>query len=154
MLSLTHLPYETLVEIHSFLRYTDLAALTRVSSHQHDVSLPLPLVYMTPYLTETPTSERARPFVEIILFTLLTPGRESLASQVRSIIIGNPARSHGAVLMVILDFLSHLEARHLSPPNSRSTFTRFLESSMAAEKLAHGLYPYARFIAHPAPTVF
>lgn len=97
MVSLTHLPYEILVEIHSFLRCTDLVALTRVSSHQHDVSLPLPLVYMAPYLTETPTSEtptseRACPFVEIILCTLLTPGRESLASQVHYLIIGNPAR--------------------------------------------------------------
>lgn len=167
MTILNDLPYETLVETLSLLSCADLLSATRVSCRLHHISQPL--LYKAPCLTKTPSSGAARPSLEIFLRTLLTPGRESLASHVRSLSlqwdgivaepasqyptdsiavitamasklnIRNPLKSQGAQLMLLLDLLPRLHVLRLSPPNSRSSFTRLLEASMAAGMLPRGL---------------
>lgn len=86
MAVLTSLPYETLVEILSLLPCPDLASTARVSTRFHLLSQPL--LYTVPYLKMSPEIPKTRATgssLVIFLRTLLTPGREGLASHVRSL---------------------------------------------------------------------
>ncbi|KAL0636970.1 hypothetical protein Q9L58_004073 [Maublancomyces gigas] len=171
MAVLDDLAYETLVELLSLLSCTDLASTSRVSRRVHDVSEPL--LYKAPELDKIRENPSAagptRPSLEILLRTLLTPGRERLGSHVRSLRlkldnntpdpaceypdgtiafltskapklgINNLPRSQGAQLMLLLDLLPRLHDLHITPPNSRDCFTRFLNPIVAMETLPRGL---------------
>lgn len=147
MAVLNDLPYETLVELLSFLSSADLASTTRVSRCFYDVSQPL--LYTTPCLAKTPTTHPtvAGSSLGILLRTLLTPGREALGSHVRTLSlelddtapvteytddsmaritaiasklrIVNPLATQGSHLMILLDLLPRLHALQISPPNVR-----------------------------------
>lgn len=84
MAVLNDLPYETLVEILSSLSSVDLAHMSRVSHRFHSIARPL--LYKAPCLTKTPDLKTSRPSLEIFVQTLLSPGCETLANHVRSLI--------------------------------------------------------------------
>lgn len=98
----------------------------------------------------------------IFLRTLLTPGREELASHVRTLRfefeivtdeprevywsgsrshlpISYPLLSHGRQLMQLLHLLPRLQVLHFSPPSYRPTFRHLLESAAHTETLPCGL---------------
>lgn len=83
MASLDNLPSETLIEILSYLPCADLATTCRVTRRLQDVSEAV--LYKDLCLTETFDSNVYRPSLEILLRTLLTPGRETLRLHSRSL---------------------------------------------------------------------
>lgn len=139
MPTLDTLPYETLTEILSSLSNADLAHISRVSSHLCAVAEPL--LYKAPRL-----SESKRPSLAIFLRTLLLPGRESLATHVKSLWVDwhRDWRGHDSLdtpglphspescgteeLVLLLDLLSSLQVLEVLPGNNSSDFTRLLES--------------------------
>lgn len=167
MAVLADLPFETLVEILSFLPCSDLASTTRVSKFFRDISQPL--LYKAPRLRKPPASATnvvTRPSFQIWFQTLLTPGREPLASPVRSVHleldtiqrwdypsnliqlitttasnlgIRNPLDSAGAQFMLLLDLLPRLKVLRYTPANGHSSITGFLESAITTGKLPRGL---------------
>lgn len=145
------LPYETVVEILSLLSCAHLASTIQVSRRFHDISQPL--LYTAPCLATTLAPTLPVPSsLGIFLRTLLTPGREALGSQARSLRLNlddflpgfkypdetmvlitamaaklgitNPVSTPGAQLMLVLDLLPRLHTLYISPPNAR-----FLESA-------------------------
>lgn len=172
MAVLEDLPYETLAQCLSHLSCADLASMIRVSRRFHDVSQPL--LYRSPCLTNTPsTLPRILCSLGIFLRTLLSPGREALGSQVRSLRltlddtdhvseyppdalaritaiashlgIANPVALQGPHLMILLELLPRLHALHISPPNAR-----FLET---ATTLPRGIQSLRSLHYIPTPLI-
>lgn len=86
MAVLADLPFETLVEILSFLPCSDLVSTTVLSNSFRDLSQPL--LYKAPRLRKPPASAAdgvTSPSFQIFFQTLLTPGHEPLAYHVRSL---------------------------------------------------------------------
>lgn len=84
MSELQDLPNETIVEILSSLSSANLAQMSLVSHRFHSISQSL--LYKAPCLIKTPMFRKSRPSLEVFVETLLTPGRETLANHVRSLI--------------------------------------------------------------------
>ncbi|KAL0634801.1 hypothetical protein Q9L58_006234 [Maublancomyces gigas] len=84
MSELQDLPNKTIVEIVSSLSSAGLAQMSLVSHHFHSISQPL--LYKAPCLIKTPRFRKNRPSLEVFVETLLTPGRETPANHVRSLI--------------------------------------------------------------------
>lgn len=138
MASLNTLPFETLTQILSTLPNADLAHVSRVSSRLCAVAEPL--LYKAPYL-----SERKRPLLTIFLRTLLLPGRQSLATHVKSFRIdwygvsceqdspNTPRLPHSpesdvTELIFLLHLLSSLKILEIVFVDAPSDSTRLLES--------------------------
>lgn len=104
--------------------------------------------------------------LEIFLRTLSTPGRETLASHVRTLhfefenisvepgeeywsgyttpteshpITSDTSQPQGRQLMILFDLLPRLQILHFSPPNYRPSFSRLLESAADDMTLPCGL---------------
>lgn len=169
MAALTSLASETLVEILSLLSCPDLASTARVSNRFQLLSQPL--LYTAPCLRRSPEMPNTRATgtsLEIFLRALLTPGRETLASHVRTLHFEfenisvepgeeywsgytTPTELHaitsdtpqpqpqGRQLMILLDLLPRLQILHFSPPNYRPSFSRLLESAADDMTLPCGL---------------
>lgn len=140
MAVLQELPYETLVQILSGLSNTDLAHICSVSSHLRAVAEPL--LYKAPCLSETATAGTNPPSVNIFLQSLLSAGRESLASHVRSLSVVRTvsptyspdycSRAQSAQLVRLLHLLPSLHTLKIAPANFDSDFTILLGSSWDA----------------------
>lgn len=140
MAVLQELPYETLIQILSGLSDADLAHLCCVSSRLRAVAEPL--LYKAPFLSETSTIGTNRPSAEIFLQTLLSAGRESLASHVRSLVVHrtvslshSPEHSpnvefgpQSSQLVLLLHLLPSLHVLEIAPPTFGSVFTNLMES--------------------------
>lgn len=178
MAALTTLPVETLVEILSNLSCRDLCSMTRVSRRFQLISEPL--LYRSPYLRRTNGTGSTGSSVGILLRTLLSPGRETLASYVRFLHlkssdvgadhsshfssdtitriafiaskfgIQGPLKSKAAQLMVLLDLLPRLQVLHLTPLRILCSFTRILDSNIATDTLPSGLQSLCEFRSYLA----
>lgn len=176
MAALTTLPFETVVEILSNLSCLDLSSMTRVSRRFQLIAEPL--LYKSPFLTKSRRASgtgATSSSLGILLRTLLTPGREVLASHVRCLRlmsnevgadhachfsadtvirialiaskfgINGPLESKAAQLMVLLDLLPRLQVLHISPLRILSWFTRILDLNMATDTLPSGLQSLCEF---------
>lgn len=170
MASLDDLPSETLIEILSYLPCADLATTCRVTRRLQDVSETL--LYKDLCLTETFDSNIYRPSLEILLRTLLTPGRETLRLHSRSLrfewdfesrpttpspkdIVVFSACSfrlglqyqrmnHVGQFLLLLHLLPSLRVLHIIPPIRRSSIATFKGANNMALVLA---------TEHPPPTL-
>lgn len=150
MTAIDTLPFELLTEILSHLPAADLARTALVSRHMHDVCMPL--LYQAPVLHYSGRTTN-RPPLQIFLWTILTPGRESLVTHVRSLrvhwsynqhsmscpskdVILNPVarrfglrsrvKSQGAQLALLIHLLPRLRVLTIAPPVRYSRFTKHM----------------------------
>lgn len=146
------LPCELLTEIVSHLPAADLARTVLVSRRIHDISVQL--LYQAPDLRYSGRTT-LRPALQIFLWTILTPGRESLTTHVRSLraywyrtrntkpcpsenALLNPAasrfglrrgvHSQGAQLVLLIHLLPHLRVLTVTPPVRFSHFTKMMDA--------------------------
>ncbi|KAL0639009.1 hypothetical protein Q9L58_001890 [Maublancomyces gigas] len=176
MAALTSLPFETVVEILSNLSCLDQFSMTRVSRRFQLISEPL--LYRSPILTKsrkTNGTGSTGSSLGILLRTLLTPGREFLASHVRCLRlmtnevradhasyfstdtfiritliaskfgINGPLDSKAAQLMVLLDLLPGLQVLQITALRILSCFTQILNSNIATDTLPSGLQSLCEF---------
>lgn len=178
MAALTTLPFETLVEILSNLSCLDLCSMTRVSRRFQLISEQL--LYKSPCLRRTNGPRSTGSSLGILLRTVLTPGRETLASHVRCLHlmssevgadhsshfsndtitrialiaskfgIHGPLKSKAAQLMVLLDLLPRLQVLQLTPLRILCSFTWILDSNIATDTLPSGLQSLCEFRSYPA----
>lgn len=154
MANLESLPFETLTQILFLLSNANLKNTARVSRRIHDVTVSV--FYNCIYLAKPPGTKSNGSPVEKHLRTLLTPGCEWYATQVRSLrwIRGNrrknmiplfssdvallaeaasrhrmPApRSQAQQFLLLLHILPRLRELEISPPGPLSSIMVFLES--------------------------
>lgn len=150
MALLKHLPHEILLEIFSLLCCIDLASTSRVSRRLRIVSEPL--LYRAPSLYISDEEQLPQNFY-MFLRTLLTPGREVLATHVRSLTleweylegtpepeitlfaaaasrlgIAQPIVSGGGQAVLLLHLLPHLQVLEVDPPETLDAFSTFMEA--------------------------
>lgn len=152
MTTLDILPVELLTEILSELANADLFSTSLVSHRLHDLSMPL--LYQAPVLRDA-GCKTFRPLLKIFLWTILTPGREFLATHVRALTwrwdrnpstrrcpsedtILNPVAlrlgvcpgldSEDVTFLLLIHLLPHLRVLTLTPPVKYSIFTKLLGS--------------------------
>lgn len=155
MLLLQSFPNEILLDIFSRLQHRDLARTSRVSRRLCEISQPL--LYKDPFLLKSspPTP------LGLFLQSLLTPGREALATYVRDLTVEwdnishtesdvtryrgaqsrrvldyVQAQSAGTQLMTLLHLLPKLHGLHLLPPYQCDHFGRLLRSFHARQSIA------------------
>lgn len=158
MAALDKLPCEIMVEILSLLPTGDLACIALVSRQLHDLALPF--LYRAPSLLSY-GARTYRQGLDIFLWTILTPGRETLATHVRTLtfnwyipragptglcpsehtLIGPAAlrfglrrTTHGraAKFVLLIHLLPNLQVLHISCPVQHSSFTNFMDARYAA----------------------
>lgn len=158
------LPHEILLEIFSLLGWIDLASTSRVSRRLRTVSEPL--LYRAPSLYITDEEQLPQNF-HMFLRTLLTPGREVLATHVRSLTlewdyledtlgpetalfaaaasrlgIAQPIVSAGAQAVLLLHLLPRLQVLDVDPPETLDAFSIFMDAQhevQHTQKLPLGL---------------
>lgn len=162
MATLEILPCEMLTEILSHLPIADLTQTSLVSRRFNEVSLPL--LYKSPSLRHIgPRTHRQS--INIFLWTILTPGRETLTNHVHTLrwhwynqkrvprrcpsenALLAPAASHfglrhsprsaGAKFVLLIHLLPRLRILRITCPVPSSSFTIFMDS---------------RYLAHTLPT--
>lgn len=176
MAALTSLPFEIVVEILFNLSCLDLFSMTRVSRRFQLISEPL--LYRSPSLTKsrkTNGTGSTGSSLGILLRTLLTPGREILASHVRCLRlmtnevgadhassfstdtviriamiaskfgINGPLDSKAAQLIVLLDLLPRLQVLYITPLRILSWSTQILDSNIATDTIPTGLQSLCEF---------
>lgn len=142
-------PDEISVQILSGLSTQDLTSTSRTSRHLHEISQPL--LYKKPYLT---TALQPPPSLYIFLRTLLTPGREILATYVKMLSIewtgeynltsqpasdtaplntaasalglNDPFASEGSQALLLMHLLPRLNTLHIIPPHTPDHFEEFI----------------------------
>lgn len=152
MAVLDKLPSELLAEILSDLSNSDLLSTSLVSHRLHDLSMPL--LYQAPVLRDA-GPRTFRPSLKIFLWTILTPGREFLATHVRALTwnwdrtrstrrcpsedtILNPIAlrfgvrpdfdSEDVRLLLLIHLVPHLRVLTITPPVHYSIFMKLLGS--------------------------
>lgn len=135
MATLDTLPYETLTQILAGLSNTDLVHISCLSPRLRAVAEPM--LYKAPYL-----SEANRPSLAIFLRTVLLPGRESVATHVKSLRVAgwcgyhsldtpglpHSPGSYATELVFLLHLLPSLQALEIAHSNTSSDFPPPLES--------------------------
>lgn len=153
------LPNEISFAILSYLSCDDLASASRVSHVWHAISQPL--LYKEPTLIigdENPSS------LYLFLRTLLTPGRESLANHVRTLVVdwtnidkrleepvsdlallkntasrlqlSDPLASDGAQVVLLLHLLPCLHSLHAITPDDCDEFDDLMDAHHATQHIA------------------
>lgn len=150
-------PNEISTEIISYLAQNDLASASRVSHGWHAISQPL--LYKEPYLI---TEGEQPSCLYFFLRTLLTPGRESLANHVHTLVLGwsifeselqeepesdlalfknaasrlqldEPLASDGAQVVLLMHLLPCLRILDVIPPEDRDEFNDLMEAHYATQ---------------------
>ncbi|KAL0638709.1 hypothetical protein Q9L58_002287 [Maublancomyces gigas] len=141
MLPLQSFPNEILLDIFSRLQHRDLARTSRVSRE-----ISQPLLYKDPFLLKSSPPTPLGMFLQ----SLLTPGREALATYVRDLTVEwdnvsqtgsditryRGAQSTGTQLMTLLHMLPELHGLHLLPPYQCDQFDRLFGSFHARQSIA------------------
>lgn len=152
MATIDTLPCELLTEILSHLPGAYLARTALVSRRMHDHCVPL--LYRVPVLRYSGRTT-LRPSLKIFLWTVLTPGRESLTTHVRSLRaywywtrytkpcpsedalldpvasrfgLRRGVHSQGAQLVLLIHLLPRLRVLTVTPPVRFSTFTKMMDA--------------------------
>lgn len=160
MATLDIFPCEMLAEVLSHLSIGDLTQTSLVSRRFNEVSLPL--LYKSPILRDIgPRTQRQS--INIFLWTILTPGRESLTNHVHTLhwhwynqnrvprrcpsenALLAPAASHfglrhsprsaGAKFVLLIHLLPRLRVLRITCPVPSSSFTIFMDSRYLARTL-------------------
>lgn len=153
MVLLQCLPNEILLDIFSRLHHRDLARASRVSRRLCQISQPL--LYRDPFLLKSSPPTPLSAFLR----SLLTPGREALATYVRDLTVEwdmgdiwsvttfrqaqsrrgldrTQALSGGTQLMMLLHLLPELHGLHLLPPDQCDPFDKLMKSLCAQRRIA------------------